>query len=98
MFKTYLPDNVSSHSFNDVIDFILIIYSRMRGKDFAMKLLKKNAALKIPVRQIQAVLLDPKHRIKTVMSNEKHLTADELKQNMEFAQIAKELDEEDDEL
>ena len=97
MVKEYLPANVSPHSFNDVVDFILLIYSRMCGKDFAMKLLKNNTALKIPVRQIQVVLSDPKHRIKAVMKKDVILTEEEEKENEAFAQIAKELEEEDDE-
>ena len=62
-----------------------------------MKLLKKNASLKLPIRQIQAVLSDPKHRIKTMPKNENVLTEEEKHQNEEFAQIAQELAEEDDE-
>ena len=69
----------------------------MRGKDFAMKLLKNNAALQLPVWQIQAVLSDPKHRIKTMSKNGDFLTEEEKNQNEEFARIALELAEEEDE-
>ena len=33
-------------------------------KDFAMKIFGKNTLLKFLVRQIQAILSDPKHRVK----------------------------------
>ena len=61
----------------------------MRGKDFAMRLLKKNDSLKLPTRQIQAVLSNPKHRMK------KELTAEEVEQNAALAQICTEMDDED---
>ena len=96
MLAEFLQPGVSSKCFNEVVDYLLMIYSRMRGKDFAMKLLKKNAALKLPVRQIQAVLSDPKHRIKNTIKNEGDgcLTEEERLQNAEFARIVRELDEE----
>ena len=49
LFFGLMPPDTSPQTFNDTVDFILLIYSRMRGKDFAMKLLKKNAALKLHV-------------------------------------------------
>ena len=63
-----------------------MIYSRMRGKDFAMKLFKKNTSLKLPVRQIQAVLSDPKHRVKKVdkITEEEELTEADREMNAEF--------------
>ena len=92
----FVPPSVSPKCFSEVVDYLFMIYSRMRGKDFAMKLLKKNATLKLPVRQIQAVLSDPKHRIKksTVNLGEDCLTEEERLQNAEFTRIVKELDEE----
>ena len=54
-----------------------------------MRLLKKNDSLKLPTRQIQAVLSNPKHRIK------KELTAEEVEQNTVFSQICAEMDDED---
>ena len=64
LFLEFVPPDVSLKSFEDVVDFILLIYARRRGEDFAMKLLKKNTSIKLPARQIQAVLFDPKHRVK----------------------------------
>ena len=58
-----------------------------------MKLLKKNATLKIALQQIQVVLLDPKHRIKAETTRKAILTEDEERQNKAFAKIAKELEE-----
>ena len=63
------------------------MYSRMRGKDFAMKLFKKNSALTLPMRQIQAVLSDPKHRVKKEIKTE-----DEQLVNDKFARIAEEME------
>ena len=60
----FVPPDTSKQCFKEVIDFAMLIYSRMRGKDFVMKLFKKNTSLILPVRQIQAVLSDPKHRVK----------------------------------
>ena len=65
------------------------MYARMRGKDVSMKLLRKNDSPKLPNWQIQAVLSNPKHRIK------KELTAVEVEQNTAFIQICVEMDDED---
>ena len=59
-----------------------------------MKLLKKNVSLKLPVRQIQAVLSNPKHRIK-IKGNGGDLTAEEMQMNSEFAQICSNMVEEE---
>ena len=95
LFGTFTKPDISSQTFDDTLNFVLLIYSRMRGKDFSMKLLKKNVALKLPVRQIQAVLSNPKHRIKTVSKVEDDLSEEDRKQNEEFAKIV--LDMENDE-
>ena len=63
------------------------MYSRMRGKDFAMKLFKKNSALTLHMRQIQAVLSDPKHRVKKEVKTE-----EEQLMNDEFVRIAKDVE------
>ena len=47
-----------------VLDFIVSVYSRMRGKDFCFKLLSKGSTLEVTTRQTQAVLANPKHRPK----------------------------------
>ena len=41
LFGIFMQPDISPQTFDDTLDFILLIYSRMRGKDFAMKLLKK---------------------------------------------------------
>ena len=41
LFSTFVQPDISSQTFDDTLNFVLLIYSRMRGKDFAMKLLKK---------------------------------------------------------
>ena len=64
LFVGFVPREVSSREFTEITDFVLSVYARMRGKDFAMRLLKKNNSLKLPVRQIQAVLSDPRNRTK----------------------------------
>ena len=51
--------------------------------------------MKLPVRQIQAVLSNPKHRIKTVSKVGDDLSEEDRKQNEEFAKIV--LDMENDE-
>ena len=88
------PPDTKPQCFEDLVNFLLMIYSRMRGKYFAMKLLKKNAVLKLPVCQLQAVLSDPKSRMK---QEDKALTDEERQHNEEFAKIARELALEDDE-
>ena len=47
-----------------VLDYVVSVYSRMRGKDFCFKLLSRGSSLKVTTRQTQAVLADPKHRPK----------------------------------
>ena len=89
-----LPDT-THQCFAEFVQFLMLIYCQMRGKDFSMKLLKKNSSLKIPVRQIQAVLSDPKHRVK----KENTLSPAEQLMNDEFARIVREMEmaEENDE-
>ena len=83
----FVPPDTSQQCFNDIVQFTLLMYSRMRGKDFAMKLFKKNSALTLPMRQIQAVLSDPKHRVKKEVKTE-----EEQLMNDEFARIAKDME------
>ena len=37
----FIAPNTKPQCFEELVNFLLMIYSRMRGKDFAMKLLKK---------------------------------------------------------
>ena len=60
----FIPPDTAPQYVTGIGEFLLLIYLRMRGKDFGMKLLQKNAALKSPVWKIQTILSDPKHRIK----------------------------------
>ena len=59
-----------------------------------MKLLKKNVSLKLPVHQIQAVLSNPKHRIK-IKGDGDDLTSEEKEMNSEFARICADMVEEE---
>ena len=65
----------------------------MRGKDFAMKLIKKYS-LKLPICQIQTVLSDPKHRVKggKKLMTEVTLTSEESLENEKFARIVQEME------
>jgi len=47
-----------------VMEYLLGIYTRMRGEDFCYKLLKKESKLKTTVRTTQIVLANPDNRPK----------------------------------
>ena len=89
----FVPPGVSLNYFDDVANFVLLIYAMMRGEDFAMKLLKKNASLKLPVRQIQVVLFDPKHLVK-IKGETNLVDSEETLQNTEFVRTWEEVMEE----
>ena len=59
-FTMFVPDNVSNEISLTVLSLLLTLYSRMRGKDFSMKLLRKHASLKTSTRANQAVISNPK--------------------------------------
>mmetsp|Transcript_31140 Transcript_31140/g.71195 ORF Transcript_31140/g.71195 Transcript_31140/m.71195 type:complete len:190 (-) Transcript_31140:44-613(-) len=52
----FVPPNTSTKLISKLLEYLLAIYARIRGKDFAMKLLNKRNSLKVPVRQKLAVL------------------------------------------
>ena len=64
----FIPDNIMNEILSIVWSLLLILYSRMRGKDFSLKFLRKQASLKRSTRATQAVLANPK---KAVLANPK---------------------------
>ena len=59
-FTMFIPDNVTDENSLTVLSLLLTLYSRMRGNDFSMKLLRKNASLKTSTRANQAVISNQK--------------------------------------
>ena len=57
----HLPKNIPEEILSDIVNFVVLIYSSMRGKYFAIKLFYKNSGLKVNTRKLQAVLSNPKH-------------------------------------
>ena len=45
LLAAFVPPDVPHQQLIEVTDFVMKIYARMRGKDFAMKLLKKTTRL-----------------------------------------------------
>ena len=54
--NTFLPDNISVNILRKALDFIIHIYSRMRGDDFCFKLLSTGLALKLTMRQAMSIV------------------------------------------
>ena len=62
--KGFLPPQIDEDTIEIIGKYLLSIYTRMRAKDFAYKLLKKGSKLKTCTRTLQAVLANPAHRAK----------------------------------
>ena len=88
LFFTFLPDNAKVVDRKVALQCILKMYSRMRGKYFCFKLLSKGSVLKVTTCQTQAVILNPKHRVK------KELKKEHKKIGMEVTKVVNEICEE----
>ena len=51
-----LPIPTDFRLINEIVNYLVLIYCRMRGKDFCFKMLSKGSALKVTTRQAQAVI------------------------------------------
>lgn len=60
--SSFLPKNLETEQRNIIAVYLVSIYTRMRCKDFAYKLLKKGSKLKICTRSLQAALSNPAYR------------------------------------
>ena len=56
LISEFVPPNTKPKLIIRLLEYLLTIYARMRGEDFAMKLLKKRNSLKVSVCQKLAVL------------------------------------------
>ena len=62
--SSFLPKNLETEQRNIIAVYLVSIYTRMRCKDFAYKLLKNGSKLKICTRSLQAALSNPAYRSK----------------------------------
>eukprot|EP00978_Attheya_sp_CCMP212_P047091 scaffold421221_cov91-Attheya_sp.AAC.1 len=63
--QSFLPDDTSTETLESVIHYIFRTYSRMRGKDFARKIMSKTkSSLSIGTRHTMAVMSDGTKRAK----------------------------------
>ena len=68
-FALFIHEDVSHIIMTKILSLLLTCYSRMRGKDFCMKLLTKQSSLKVTTRATMAVLANPKHYAKERSKN-----------------------------